>query len=333
NLNFFPVLLCFVFATAQVVPNTEIGRITIQVPLLSNGKPVILTNQDREEVAHVEEIKPGKVHVVQEVVVPPPVKSESKVRVARAVGGYNSGLPNPGIPNHGIPNRGIPNDGIPNPGIPIDGISNHGIPNHGIPNPGIPNHGIPNRGIPNDGIPNPGIPNHGIPNPGIPNHGIPNRGIPNDGIPNPGIPNHGIPNPGIPNHGIPNPGVPNPEASEIQSVVVTPKTVTTTAPVTTEMPKRVTTRNCHHLLMGGMTTMSPTEVTSMPVENCDELCTKLEYVPICGYNGHCIHEFSNQCVMDSFNCRHREQVFRAVDEDVCRLGVCVRRCTEEELKH
>ncbi|EDV39235.1 uncharacterized protein Dana_GF24597 [Drosophila ananassae] len=297
---FYPlaaVLLCFVFATAQVVPNTEIGRITIQVPLLSNGKPVILTNQDKEEVAHVEEIKPGKVHVVQEVVVPPTVKSESKVRVARAVGGYNSGLPNPGIPNHGIPNRGIPNDGIPNPGIPIDGI------------------------------PNPGIPNHGIPNPGIPNHGIPNRGIPNDGIPNPGIPNHGIPNPGIPNHGIPNPGIPHPEASEIKSVMVT------TAPATTEMPKRVTTRNCHQLLMGGMTTTSPSEVTSVPVESCDELCTKLEYVPICGYNGDCIHEFSNQCVMDSFNCRHRQQVFRAVDDDVCRLGVCVRRCKEEDLKH
>ncbi|XP_033161044.1 uncharacterized protein LOC117141623 isoform X2 [Drosophila mauritiana] len=72
------VLLCFVFTTAQVVPNAEIGRITIQVPLLSNGKPVILTNQEREEVATVEEIKPGKVHVVQEVVVPPTVKSDNK---------------------------------------------------------------------------------------------------------------------------------------------------------------------------------------------------------------------------------------------------------------
>jgi len=161
------VLLCFVFATGQVVPNSEIGSITIQVPLLSNGKPVIVANQDREEVATVEEIKPGKVHVVQEVVVPPTVKSDNKVRAARSVS-------NSGQYNNAIPNRGIPNDGIPNPGIP----------NHGIPNPGIPNHGIVKRGIPNDGIPNPGIPNHGIPNPGIPNHGIPNRGIPNDGIPN-----------------------------------------------------------------------------------------------------------------------------------------------------
>ncbi|XP_017022688.1 uncharacterized protein [Drosophila kikkawai] len=321
------VLLCVVFATAQVVPNTEIGRITIQVPLLSNGKPVILNNQDREEVATVEEIKPGKVHVVQEVVVPPTVKMENKVRMARSVsssGGYNHGIPNRGIPNHGIPNRGIPNDGIPNPGIP----------NHGIPNPGIPNHGIPNRGIPNDGIPNPGIPNHGIPNPGIPNHGIPNRGIPNDGIPNPGIPNHGIPNPGIPNHGIPNPGIPIPDASELKPVAVMPPSPTTTSP--SAITKRVPTRNCHHLLMGGMTTMSPMDtmepIPPQSMENCDELCTKHEYIPVCAHNGFCVHEFANQCVMDTYNCRHREATFRATDEDVCRLGVCMRRCKEEDLK-
>ncbi|KAH8296773.1 hypothetical protein KR054_011118, partial [Drosophila jambulina] len=375
--NFFPVLLCVVFATAQVVPNTEIGRITIQVPLLSNGKPVILNNQDREEVATVEEIKPGKVHVVQEVVVPPTVKMENKVRMARSVsnsGGYNHGIPNPGIPNHGIPNRGIPNDGIPNPGIPNHGIPNPGIPNHGIPNrgipndgipnPGIPNHGIPNRGIPNhgipnpgipiDGIPNPGIPNHGIPNPGIPNHGIPNRGIPNhgipnrgipndgipnpgipiDGIPNPGIPNHGIPNPGIPNHGIPNPGIPIPDASELKPVVVMPPSPTTTSP--SSVVKRVPTRNCHHLLMGGMTTMSPMDtmepLSPQSMDNCDELCTKHEYIPVCAHNGICVHEFANRCVMDTFNCKHRGMTFRATDEDVCRLGVCMRRCKEEDLK-
>lgn len=279
------VLLCFVFTTAQVVPNAEIGRITIQVPLLSNGKPVILTNQEREEVATVQEIKPGKVHVVQEVVVPPTVKSDNKVRVTRSV-------------------------------------SDSGIPNHGIPNPGIPNHGIPNRGIPNDGIPNPGIPNHGIPNPGIPNHGIPNRGIPNDGIPNPGIPNHGIPNPGIP----------NPDASELKPVVVMPSSRTTSAPASTSMPKRVPTRNCFHLLMGGTTTTSPVDMMTPPsMENCDELCTKFEYSPICAHNGICIHEFANQCVMNTFNCKHRDLSFRAVDEDVCRLGVCMRRCKEEEL--
>ncbi|KAH8299249.1 hypothetical protein KR059_005845, partial [Drosophila kikkawai] len=286
------VLLCVVFATAQVVPNTEIGRITIQVPLLSNGKPVILNNQDREEVATVEEIKPGKVHVVQEVVVPPTVKMENKVRMARSVsssGGYNYGIPNPGIPNHGIPNRGIPNDGIPNPGIP-----NHGIPNHGIPN----------------------------------------RGIPNDGIPNPGIPNHGIPNPDIPNHGIPNPGIPIPDASELKPVAVMPPSPTTTSP--SSITKRVPTRNCHHLLMGGKTTTSPMDTMEplppQSMENCDELCTKHEYIPVCAHNGFCVHEFANQCVMDTYNCRHREATFRATDEDVCRLGVCMRRCKEEDLK-
>ncbi|KAH8379850.1 hypothetical protein KR009_007627, partial [Drosophila setifemur] len=327
NVVFLSVLLCFVFATAQVVPNAEIGRITIQVPLLSNGKPVI---QDKVEVARVEEIRPGKVQVIQEVVVPPTVKSENNVRKIRAIvdrsGGYNHGMPNPGMPNHGIPNRGIPNDGIPNPGIPNDGI----------PNPGIPNHGIPNRGIPNDGIPNPGIPNDGIPNPGIPNHGIPNRGIPNEGIPNPGIPNHGIPNPGIPNHGIPNPGIPNPDASVFKPVMVMPPSRTTDAPptITTMMPKRVPTRICHHLLMGGMTTSAPMEMTSMamPMENCDQLCTKHEYMPICATNGICLHEFANQCVMDTYNCKNRNAAFRSLDEDVCRMGVCLRRCKAEDLK-
>ncbi|KAI8037883.1 uncharacterized protein LOC128259680 [Drosophila gunungcola] len=294
------VLLCFVFATAQVVPNAEIGRITIQVPLLSNGKPVILTNQDKEEMATVEEIKPGKVHVVQEVVVPPTVKEETKIRMARSVsstGRYNHDVTNPGIPNHGIPN------------------------------PGIPNHGIPNRGIPNDGIPNPGIPNDGIPNPGIPNHGIPNRGIPNDGIPNPGIPNNGIPNPGIP----------NPDASELLPVVVMPMPTsrTTTSPMSTSMAKRVPARNCFHLLMGGVTTMPPTDMMTMtppPMEDCDLLCTKGEFLPICAHNGNCVHEFANQCVMDTFNCKHRELAFRAVDEDVCRLGICMKKCKEEDLK-
>ncbi|XP_017122961.1 uncharacterized protein LOC108143204 [Drosophila elegans] len=264
------VLLCFVFATAQVVPNAEIGRITIQVPLLSNGKPVILTNQDKEEIATVEEIKPGKVHVVQEVVVPPTVKEETKIRMARSV-------------------------------------SSSGRYNHDVTNPGIPNHGIPN--------------------PGIPNHGIPNRGIPNDGIPNPGIPNHGIPNPGIP----------NPDASELMPVVVMPMppSRTTTSPMSTSMVKRVPTRNCFHLLMGGMTTMPPTDMMTMtppPMEDCDLLCTKGEFLPICAHNGNCVHEFANQCVMDTFNCKHRELAFRAVDEEVCRMGICMKKCKEEDLK-
>ncbi|XP_033237500.1 formin-2 isoform X4 [Drosophila pseudoobscura] len=308
------VLLCF--ATAQVVPNAEIGRVTIQVPLLSNGKPVILGSHEGVEVAHVEEIKPGKIQVLNEV--PPTL---SKVRSARSIVDHsNVGIPNPGIPNEGIPNPGIPNRGIPNPGIP----------NEGIPNPGIPNEGIPNPGIPNEGIPNPGIPNVGIPNPGIPNEGIPNPGIPNVGIPNPGIPNVGIPNRGIPNHGIP-----IPDASAIQPVAVMPTHRTTTSPTmttTTVLPKRVPSKNCHHLLLAGMTTVSPLEMMATPpAENCDELCTKHEYMPVCAHNGVCVHEFANQCVMDTFNCKHRDLSFRSVDEDVCRLELCARRCKEEDL--
>ncbi|XP_030385910.1 SR-related and CTD-associated factor 4 [Scaptodrosophila lebanonensis] len=309
------VLLCFVFATAQVVPNSEIGRVAVQVPLLSNGKPLI--TDDHVEIARVVEITPSK--GIEEVVAPPTVtvplmKESALVRNKRAI------TMNRGIPNHGIPNPGIPNHGIPNRGIPNHGIPNRGIPNHGIPNPGIPNHGIPNRGIPNHGIPNPGIPNHGIPNPGIPNHGIPNRGIPNHGIPNPGIPNHGIPNRGIPNHA----------ASELMPVAVLPPT---TIPTPTIVPKRGPSKTCHQLLLADMTTTpSPMMMESKPAENCDILCTKHDFVPICAHNGICTHEFANQCVLDTYNCKNRDLAFRVVDEDVCRLGLCARRCNEDDLK-
>ncbi|XP_062134005.1 uncharacterized protein LOC133844154 [Drosophila sulfurigaster albostrigata] len=278
------VLLCSVIVTAQVKPNSEIGRVTVQVPLLVNGKPVI--TQDKvddvtEEVARVVEVKPGKVSTTEQVVVPPTVsKPVAKVRKMRAI---------------------------------VETV------NPGVPNPGKPNPGIPNRGLPNPGVPNPGMPNAGVPNPGMPNPGIPNRGLPNPGVPNPGMPNLGKPNP----------GVPHVAASEVQPVVVQAP-VTTTTPV--EMPKTVATRNCFQLLLGDMTTtphpmpMPPTEP-----ENCDAVCTKFELLPICATNGVCIHEFPNQCIMDSFNCKHRDSAFREVDEQVCRRGLCARRCTPEDI--
>ncbi|XP_060655236.1 uncharacterized protein LOC132790639 [Drosophila nasuta] len=303
------VLLCSVIVTAQVKPNSEIGRVTVQVPLLVNGKPVITQDKVddvKEEVARVVEVKPGKVSTTEQVVVPPTVsKPVAKVRKMRAiVETVNPGVPNPGKPNPGIPNRGLPNPGVPNPGMP----------NPGVPNPGMPNPGIPNRGLPNPGMPNPGMPNPGVPNPGMPNPGIPNRGLPNPGVPNPGKPN---------------PGVPYVAASEVEPVVVQAP-VTTMTPI--EMPKTVATRNCFQLLLGDMTTtphpmpMPPTEA-----ENCDAVCTKFELLPICATNGVCIHEFPNQCIMDSFNCKHRDSTFREVDEQVCRRGLCARRCTPEDI--
>ncbi|EDW79160.1 uncharacterized protein Dwil_GK12686 [Drosophila willistoni] len=296
------VWLCSVVIAAQVVPHTEIGRITIQVPLLSNGKPVIAKDQDKMvEIARVEEIKPVKKVTTNEVVVPPlPLAKARSTRAIResSSGGYNHGIPNPGIPNQGIPNPGIPNRGLPNPGIP------------------------------NEGIPNPGIPNRGLPNPGIPNPGLPNPGIPNDGLPNPGIPNRGLPNPGIPNPGLPNPGVPHPEASEqMASVTVLPPVMKIH-----RMPAR---KSCHHLLFATMTTTSPAMLSppSTPEkEDCDQLCTKHEYLPICAFNGICLHEFANECVMDTFNCKHRDLAFRMVDEEVCRMDLCARRCKPEELQ-
>ncbi|KAH8372102.1 hypothetical protein KR093_010095, partial [Drosophila rubida] len=269
-LDLCAVLLCGVFAAAQVKPNAEIGRVTVQVPLLSHGKPVITPNKvvEVEEVARVVEVKPGKVGVSEEVVVPPTVAmSVPKVRNMRAV--VDTAKPNPGMPNPGMPNPGMPNPGMPNPGMP-------------------------NRGMLNSGVPNPGKPNPGMPNPGKPNTGVP----------------HGA-------------------ASEIKPVVVMAP-FTTASPV--EMPKTVPTRNCFQLLLGDMTT-TPSPLSTPPTspENCEQLCTKFELLPICAHNGVCIHEFPNQCIMDTFNCRHRDLAFRAVDEDVCRLGLCARRCTPEDI--
>ncbi|KAM8708507.1 hypothetical protein ACLKA7_015482 [Drosophila subpalustris] len=307
NLVLATVLLCSVFATAQVMPNSEIGRVTVQVPLLSNGKPVMTKDKvDQVEVARVVEIKPGKV-VSEEVVVPPVVmKPVPKVRNMRAI-------------VETVPNRGMPNPGVPNPGMP-----NPGVPNRGMPNPGMSS-----PGMPNPGMPNPGVPNHGMPNPGMRNPGMPNPGVPNPGMPNPGVPNRGMPNPGMPNPGMPNPGVPHVAASEVQPVVALPPS-TTRSPV--EMRQTMPSRNCHQLLLADMAaTPMPMLMPPSSVENCNQLCTKFELIPICAYNGVCLHEFPNQCVMDTFNCKHRDLAFRAVDEEVCRLGLCVRRCKAEDL--
>ncbi|XP_064545317.1 titin [Drosophila montana] len=269
------VLLCSAFVTAQVKPSAEIGRVTVQVPLLSNGKPVMTQDKDKVEVAHVVELKPGKV-VGEEVLVPPTVKvPPAKVRNMRAI---------------------------------VETV-NPGVPNHGIPNPGVPNHVIPNPGVENDGLPNSGVPNHGIPKPGVPNVGIPNPGIPHPGNPNTSTQS---------------------ATSEVEPVVVAPPSTTHTPDVST---KRMPSKNCHQLLLAGTTGPSvAVPVPPTPVENCDRLCTKFELNPICAHNGICIHEFPNQCIMDTFNCKHRDLSFRAVDEDVCRMGLCARRCKEEDLK-
>ncbi|EDW70735.2 uncharacterized protein [Drosophila virilis] len=256
------VLLSSVFVTAQVKPSTEIGRVTVQVPLLSNGKPVMTQDKDKDrvEVAHVVELKPGKV-VGEEVLVPPTVKvPQAKVRNMRAI---------------------------------VETV-----------NPGVPNHNIPNSGVPNHGIPKPGVENHSLPNPSVSNVGITQPGNPHSGTQSP--------------------------ASEVQPVVVPPPSTTHTPDVsTTRMPSK----NCHQLLLAGTTGPSiGLPVPPTPVESCDRLCTKFELNPICAHNGICIHEFPNQCIMDTFNCKHRDLSFRAVDEDICRMGLCARRCKEEDLK-
>ncbi|XP_030387670.1 uncharacterized protein LOC115634216 [Scaptodrosophila lebanonensis] len=353
------VLLCFVFATAQVVPNSEIGRVAVEVPLLSNEKP--LTADDHVEMARVIEITPGK--VVEEVVVPPTVevplvKESVLVRNIRAiVEDPKSGVSDPVDIPRVIENKKdkIVETVAQMPSTKDAWLSRDrravdedvSLISKNVDNSRVAENKqdkivetvaqVPStkdawlsrdrRAIME--TTNKGIPNHGIPNPGIPNRGLPSPGIPNEGIPNAGIPNHGISNYGISNPGIPH-NTGSRAASEVMPVAVLPPT---TIPTPTIVPKRGPSKTCHQLLLAYMTTTPlPIMMESKPSENCDILCTKHDFVPICAHNGICTHEFANQCVLDTYNCKNRDLAFRVVDEDVCRLGLCARRCNDDDLK-
>ncbi|XP_017841325.1 uncharacterized protein LOC108599056 [Drosophila busckii] len=271
------LLSCAELGTAQVKPSAEIGRVTVQVPLLSNGKPVMSNANDQVEVADVQEIKPDKV-VPPLAQVPPKVQesSLSKVRRMRAI------AMSPVLPNHGIRNP-----------VALKSRKARSAWSTAKPHSGRPKPWYASALYPKSWSWRPKswyAPAWWHPRPMLP------------------------------------------KLRKMRSVVTTMTTNVPPASSTVHSVRPKSAKNCYNMLVTGMlaTTIMPMPPT--PVENCDELCTKFELNPICAYNGICIHEFPNQCVMDTFNCKHRDLSFRAVDEDVCNMSLCARRCTEEDLK-
>lgn len=63
--------------------------------------------------------------------------------------------------------------------------------------------------------------------------------------------------------------------------------------------------------------MMPSVVTINP---CDLLCTKFEIDPICASNGLCLHEFPNQCMLDTYNCKHPREKFSATRDERCQMS-------------
>lgn len=66
------------------------------------------------------------------------------------------------------------------------------------------------------------------------------------------------------------------------------------------------------------------------IDPCDLLCTKFEFDPICASNGVCLHEFPNQCILDTYNCKHAKHKFSATKDDRCQMH-WLTKCDENEM--
>uniref|UniRef100_A0A1I8PJF5 Kazal-like domain-containing protein n=1 Tax=Stomoxys calcitrans TaxID=35570 RepID=A0A1I8PJF5_STOCA len=56
------------------------------------------------------------------------------------------------------------------------------------------------------------------------------------------------------------------------------------------------------------------------MDPCDLLCTKFEIDPVCATNGLCLHEFPNQCMLETYNCRHPKNKFVATRDQRCLMS-------------
>lgn len=70
--------------------------------------------------------------------------------------------------------------------------------------------------------------------------------------------------------------------------------------------------------------------TAATMDPCDLLCTKFEFDPVCATNGVCMHDFPNQCILETFNCRHPTQKFTATKNDRCQMPGVVK-CNENDM--
>ena len=77
-------------------------------------------------------------------------------------------------------------------------------------------------------------------------------------------------------------------------------------------------------------TDSGSSSTAATMNPCDLLCTKFEFEPICASNGLCLHEFPNQCILETYNCKHSAQKFTATKNDRCQMPGLAK-CNENDM--
>ena len=75
---------------------------------------------------------------------------------------------------------------------------------------------------------------------------------------------------------------------------------------------------------------SSSSSTAATMDPCDLLCTKFEFEPICATNGLCMHEFPNQCILETYNCKHSSQKFTATKNDRCQMPGLAK-CNENDM--
>ncbi|KAM7357091.1 uncharacterized protein ACRADG_002585 [Cochliomyia hominivorax] len=76
--------------------------------------------------------------------------------------------------------------------------------------------------------------------------------------------------------------------------------------------------------------ITPVDSPKTTIDPCDLLCTKFEFDPICATNGLCLHEFPNQCILETYNCKHKQKTFSATKDDRCQMH-WLTKCDESEM--
>ncbi|XP_073837532.1 uncharacterized protein [Musca autumnalis] len=95
--------------------------------------------------------------------------------------------------------------------------------------------------------------------------------------------------------------------------------VTTAPPITTDIRHSNKTKIIRPLSLTTLRPPGTRQVLISKIDPCDLICTKFELEPVCATNGICIHEFPNQCLMDTYNCKHPKEKFKATRYERCQM--------------
>ncbi|XP_067647978.1 uncharacterized protein [Eurosta solidaginis] len=122
----------------------------------------------------------------------------------------------------------------------------------------------------------------------------------------------------------------NKEITKVTPVPPVPQ-IDTRAPKITDFPRLHTHPVASVGKSGVESSTKKVELASTTQKNCDIECTKLQYNPVCAFNGECYHEFPNQCVMDTFVCKRPDLGFKLTPREQCEEN-WLHRCSEVQLK-